>query len=146
MNVEFDRTNSDVFDHPSSSPTTSRENDQESVVALLSVENNESPKKTFADVGIQIKSGNLVTDFCDVIRNEKELNTLTGIVSYDILNTILDIFKDGFPTYESERMHLRSKVIMTLVKLKPNLSYAILTVLFKCSSESLYTAVKLFYR
>ncbi|KAH0551098.1 hypothetical protein KQX54_000527 [Cotesia glomerata] len=65
--------------------------------------NDETPAKTFIDVGIQVKSGDLITDFCDVIKTYKELNTLTGIVSFDILNTILDVFMVGFPKYESEK-------------------------------------------
>ncbi|XP_046601942.1 uncharacterized protein LOC124295563 [Neodiprion lecontei] len=103
---------------------------------MLSVENVETTEKKFIDTGVQIRSGDLLIDLCDVIKTEKELNTLTGIVNFDILNTILDIFKIGFPKYESERMHLRNKVIMTFIKLKHNLSYAILTVLFKYSSAS----------
>lgn len=100
------------------------------------MENDEASEQKFIDVGMQIKSGDLVNDFCDIIETEKELNTLTGIVSFYILNTILDVVKAGFPKYESERMHLRSKIIMTFMKLKHNVSYAILKVLFKSSSDS----------
>ncbi|XP_046589297.1 uncharacterized protein LOC124293242 isoform X2 [Neodiprion lecontei] len=92
--------------------------------------------KRLVDIGVQIKSGDLITDFCDILKTEKELNTLTGIINFDILKTIIDVVKDGFPKYRFETMNLRSKIIMTFIKLKHNLSYAILAVLFKYSSLS----------
>ncbi|XP_046614165.1 uncharacterized protein LOC124302258 [Neodiprion virginianus] len=33
--------------------------------------------KRLVDIGVQIKSGDLITDFCDILKIEKELNTLT---------------------------------------------------------------------
>lgn len=84
------------MDHTLPSPITSGVNDDGSAVAILSVKNDERFAKKFIDGGIQIKSGDLITDFCDIINNEKELNTLTGIVSFDILNTILDVLRMPF--------------------------------------------------
>ncbi|KAH0561231.1 hypothetical protein KQX54_014994 [Cotesia glomerata] len=106
LTFDFDgQRNSVVLDDTNPSPVTSRENNNGSVVAMLPEKNDETPAKTFIDVGIQVKSGDLITDFCDVIKTEKELNTLTGIVSFDILNTILDVFKVGFPKYDVARSH-----------------------------------------
>ncbi|KAH0560854.1 hypothetical protein KQX54_009295 [Cotesia glomerata] len=108
LTFDFDgQRNSVVLDDTNPSPVTSRENNNGSVVAMLPEKNDETPAKTFIDVGIQVKSGDLVTDFCDVIKTEKKLNTLTGIVSFDILNTILDVFKlcslKGFALYFSKQ-------------------------------------------
>ncbi|KAK0157167.1 hypothetical protein PV328_011799 [Microctonus aethiopoides] len=103
LNLDFDgQRNSDVSDYTSLNPITPRENDNGSVVAMLSVENDETSEKKFIDVCIQIKSGDLVTDFCDIIKTEKELNTLAGIVSFDILNTILDVVKAGSSKYKNQ--------------------------------------------
>ncbi|EFN73369.1 hypothetical protein EAG_08831, partial [Camponotus floridanus] len=65
------------------------------------------------------------------------LSTLTGLESFDILNTIVDtiklVYKDKFEK-NNVRMNTRDRVIMTYMKLKQNVSYSLLAIIFNCYS------------
>ena len=75
--------------------------------------------------------------FLSFIQSDSTLSTLTGIESYEILNTIIEIVKlvcgDKFENYHL-KMNTRDRVIMTNMKLKQNLSYSFLAILFHCCS------------
>lgn len=75
-------------------------------------------KKKYIDVGVQIQGGDFRKDFCDIITTDTELSTLTGIINFNILNTVIDVVKLVYPKYESLSINLRSEIIITFVKLK----------------------------
>ena len=81
-------------------------------------------------------SGDLIVDYFDTIKTDSELNTLTGIANFKILNTLIKIVEIGYAKYKSETMNLRTNIVMTLMNLKHNVSYAILRALFKYASVS----------
>lgn len=79
------------------------------------------------------------------------MSTLTGLESFDILNTIVDIvklvYKDKFEK-NNVRMNTRDRVIMTYMKLKQHVSYSLLAIIFNCYSAKhcqrvLYNTVKI---
>lgn len=63
----------------------------------------EVAKNCLIDIGMQVKSGDLITDFCDVINTNEDLNTITGINDFDILNELMDIVELGYPQYKLNR-------------------------------------------
>lgn len=90
--------------------------------------------KKFHDVGVQVKTENFVLRFMQFIENNShQLSTATGIQSFDILNCIVKLARTIY-TEKSEntvRMALQDKIVMTYVKLKQNVSYSFLALLFK---------------
>lgn len=67
------------------------------------------------------------------IENDSQLSTATGIQSFDILNCIVKLARTIY-TEKSEnavKMTLQDKIVMTYVKLKQNVSYSFLALLFK---------------
>ena len=92
---------------------------------------------------MQVISGDLIVDYFDTIETDSELNTLTGITNFKILNTLIKIVEIGYAKYKSKTMNLRSKILMTFMKLNHNVSYAILIALFKYASVSQYRKILL---
>ena len=95
-------------------------------------------KPVFVDVGILVKSGDLIEpNFSAFMTTEKELSTVTGIENFKILNTLINIVKIVDPRMSSYtgKLTVRDRIILTFMKLKQNVSYAFLAVLFKSCSE-----------
>ncbi|KAK0165788.1 hypothetical protein PV328_004278 [Microctonus aethiopoides] len=86
------------------------------------------------DVGVQVQSGELAYKFTDFIKNDAQLRTMTGIENFEILTCIENL---TLVLYKSKndltvRMSLRDKIIMTFIKLKQNISYSCLSIMFNC--------------
>jgi hypothetical protein len=64
------------------------------------------------------------------------MRTMTGIPSLKVLNCIVDICKDVVKD-SKEQWSMRDKVILTMTKLKTNLDFAALAVIFKTSFSSI---------
>ncbi|RVE40319.1 hypothetical protein evm_015031 [Chilo suppressalis] len=95
----------------------------------------EAETKSFADIGVQVESDYLRPSFTMFIKDNEALSTATGIETLEILDTIVDIVKtltDNGVTYSNARMSLRERIIMTYVKLKQNISYSLLALMFNC--------------
>lgn len=121
-------------------------------VSEVSVENNainiipdavenkiaENIERTFVDFGVQVKSGDLVEpNFSFSITNDKELSTATGIPTFKLLETFVKIVERVSPqlTYYKGKLTVRDRIILTFMRLKQNVSYAFLNILFKTCSE-----------
>jgi len=89
------------------------------------------------DAAVQVSSGDINPKFLDLINSDSELSTLTEIESFKILNVIVKIIKIVYgDRFERNNvfMNTRDRVIMTYVKLKQNVSYSFLAIMFKCYS------------
>lgn len=85
------------------------------------------------DFGCQVSSGDIKIPFSNFIRSPKTLNIFTGINSFMKLSCIVNIFSLIQP--ESSRFSFvnKDKIIMTMMKLKLNWSFAVISILFGCS-------------
>ena len=93
------------------------------------------PKMT-SDFGCQVRSGDLITyRFTDCIKTDADLSTLTGIQNFDILDGIVELVEIAKPWKMSEKLSIKEKIILMFLKLKHNLSYSAISVLFGCYSE-----------
>ena len=99
-------------------------------------ENSDLYADNFKDIGIEVKTFDLVTNFTDLLKSDENLSAATGIESFSILNCIIQLCSCLYPQEndDSIRMSLRNKIIMTYMKLKHNLSYVFLALLFNCYS------------
>lgn len=83
------------------------------------------------DVAIQIQSDFLVPQFITFITNDQELSTMTGLCSFKLLDSIENLVKKVQTSNKSIKLNTRELIIMTLMKLKQNSTYAALAILFK---------------
>lgn len=90
---------------------------------------------SFQDVGVQVQSGDLLPKFLQFLKSDSELSTFTGIESFNILNVIIDLIKFVKPDDIKAKLSVQDKVLMTYVKLKQNMSYACLSILFNCTAK-----------
>ncbi|XP_071579699.1 uncharacterized protein [Temnothorax nylanderi] len=92
---------------------------------------------SFRNAEVQVNSDYItpIIKFVNFIKNDSELSTSTGIASFAILNTIVEIvelvYKDKFGK-SNIRMNIKDRIIMTYVKLKQNVSYSFLAIMFNC--------------
>lgn len=90
------------------------------------------------DIGIQVQSDNIFVKFSNFITSDNELSTLTDIYSFNLLNTIETLVKTVHketPTANT-KIDIQETIIMTFMKLKQNMSYALLSILFKCKPNT----------
>lgn len=95
-------------------------------------------KLSLVDAVIQVTSGDLINpNFSSFITTDKELSTATGIPNLEMLDAFIKIIERVAPTfsYYSEKLTIRDRIILTFMRLKQNVSYAFLNILFKNCSE-----------
>lgn len=101
-----------------------------------SLEVNENAGTSYQEVGIQVKSGDFLPRFFAFLKSYAELSTATGIESFTMLKCIVELASVVYNGRDdgTVKMSLHDKIVMTFVKLKQNLSYAFLAVIFNCYS------------
>lgn len=90
------------------------------------------------DIGIQVKSVDFMeTNFSSYLKTEKELNSTAGIPNFEMLHIFVELIERLAPrlSFYSGKLTVRDRIILTFMKLKLNVSYAFLNVLFKSVSE-----------
>lgn len=90
------------------------------------------------NIGILVKSGDLIDpNFSIFIKTDKELSTVTGIPNFKILNLLARLVEKVAPRLNSfkRKLTVQDRIILTFIKLKQNVSYAFLAVLFRSCSE-----------
>ncbi|XP_077277163.1 uncharacterized protein LOC143905551 [Temnothorax americanus] len=88
-------------------------------------------KKILIDVGMQVKSGDLIEKcFLHFLKTDKELSTATGIQNFELFDSIVAAVKIAAPHLNTGVLSIRERVLMTFMKLKQNLSYSFLSILF----------------
>lgn len=95
-----------------------------------------SPEKQLIDSSIQVTSGGFDVDFFDTLKTDSDLNTFTEIANFKLFDKLIKIVEAGYPIYNSETRNLRNKILIVFMKLKHNVSYAILKAFFKYPSIS----------
>lgn len=111
------------------------------------VENNlpvEVPKSNVQDKEVQVQF-ELYKKF---VNSEKDLNTLTGLQSFYLLNLFEDVVIIVDPKtskyYSKSELSIKDRIVLTCIKLKQNISYSMLCVLFNVCTEQ--TCRKIFLR
>lgn len=86
------------------------------------------------DNSTQVASGDLIIPFISLIDSPKTLNTMTGIPSFEILDKIVKLYSLEF---QDKRFHIstyKKRLIMIFMKLKQDLSFIVLSILFNFPS------------
>ena len=86
------------------------------------------------DIGTQVR---LQVSFCDTISSDENLSTLTGIPNLSTLDNIVKVVLKVTPQLECiGKMTIRERVMLTFMKFKHNISYAVLAVIFNCTKRN----------
>lgn len=96
------------------------------------------PEKTTFDVGVQVSAADFDSSpfFVLNLKTDAEVSTATGIQSLHLLNNIVKMTEVIAKPDNAYKIKLRDRIIMTFIKLKQNVSYAFLALLFPaCSSR-----------
>lgn len=83
------------------------------------------------DKSIQVQSGDFIVPFINVLDSNCKLNTATGISSIELLDTIVSLFDNHHIPKRIRKLSTKERVIMTFMKLKLDVSYIILSILFR---------------
>ena len=90
------------------------------------------------DIATQVTSGDLIMPRSFIYKlSQQGLRILTRIHSNSFLDTLISILNESYgKLLRRHHMPLRHQVIMLFMKLKLNLSFSALSVLFECSSTT----------
>ncbi|KAK4884907.1 hypothetical protein RN001_001178 [Aquatica leii] len=96
-------------------------------------------KKTFEDKGVQVNTYEECNDYnvVDTISSDFKCKVLTGVVNLTIFNILVCAISKM--THKKSHICDKNKVLLTLMKLKLNLPFNALGVLFKISAKSVHT-------
>jgi hypothetical protein len=87
--------------------------------------------------GTQVSSGDFVQSFTSFIDSNSKLSTLCGITSIDVLDKITSLALKHFEDNRQHKLNFRDRIILTFMKLKQAMSYAVLAILFNLLQSSI---------
>lgn len=94
------------------------------------------PMSPYRDIGAEVTSGDSSLRFINLIKTDSDLNTMTGLPSFDVLRSIVKVVTLVFPSDGNAEISIEDKVVMTYLKLKQNVSFAFLAAMFNCCKEN----------
>lgn len=87
----------------------------------------------YVDKEIQVTSGNIISTFASTIKQENHLNSLTGINSFELLDSITKLVTITYPDKKIHKLSVKDRIILVFMKLKMALKLNVLSFLFKIS-------------
>lgn len=91
--------------------------------------------KSFKDKEIQVMSGDLIISFTSTIKSNAQLNSLTGIPNFEMLNDFVKLISDLYPDKKIHKLTVKDRIILVFMKLKMALRFTVLSFLFRvCQS------------
>lgn len=94
----------------------------------------ELPPKTFQDFEVQVNTPKIVT-LCDIFATDMALNSFTGLSTAEMLDTLVEAVQLIYSDQRSHRLTIKERIVLLLTKLKCDMTYATLSVLFGISHE-----------
>ncbi|XP_072389457.1 uncharacterized protein [Diabrotica undecimpunctata] len=85
--------------------------------------------KSFKDFQVQVNTPKVVT-LSDIITSDTMLCSFTGLQNFQLLDGIVSSVNLVYKDIRSHRLGVRQRIILTFIKLKLDLSYAVLAPLF----------------
>ncbi|XP_064476281.1 uncharacterized protein LOC135390517 [Ornithodoros turicata] len=87
------------------------------------------------DKGIQVTSGDLGTKFLSTL-TDINIVSFTGLPSMDLLDALVTCYENVAPLSGRHHLTAKERVVLTMMKLKHNMSFTFLSGLFGCSSST----------
>jgi hypothetical protein len=85
---------------------------------------------------VQVKSGDFTNKFIDVFDTDRKLRSLTGITNLKLLATLVTLLEMLKPVGKNSKLSTAEKIVLTFLKLKLNLPFRVLGILFDISPTS----------
>lgn len=98
-------------------------------------EKNKSNEKLFQDKSIQVTSGDFKVSFCSFIKTDQDLITMCNIRNFKILDELSCLVDEAYPPSRKTLLNTREKIILTTAKLKLDIAFSALAILFNQVSE-----------
>ncbi|KAL4084971.1 hypothetical protein QTP88_027830 [Uroleucon formosanum] len=83
---------------------------------------------------VWVKSGDFIIPFVSIFDTNCKLNTAIGLHSIELLQTIVSLYDKHNCTRRSRKLSSKERIILTLMKLKLDVSYVVLSILFRTIS------------
>lgn len=90
--------------------------------------------KSYRDFQVQVNTPKVNT-LCELIFTDSALNSFTGLSNFELLDVITEALRSVYGDQRSHRLTIKQRIVLLLTKLKCDLSYCTLSVLFGISSE-----------
>lgn len=90
-------------------------------------------KKSSRNEWIQVSSGDLMWNFSSSIKNEKQLNSLTGIQNFRMLDDFVRLISEIYPDKRQHKLSIKERVLLVFMKLKMSVKFVVLSFLFAVS-------------
>ena len=87
--------------------------------------------KVFQDKSVQVNTEIFDYSLTGFIESEKDLITLCNIKNFDILNELTKVMDETYPLQRKRLLSTRDSIILTIAKLKLDISFSALAVFFK---------------
>lgn len=95
------------------------------------------------DFGMQVCTDDLQYSFISIIKTDATLMTLCGIRNFNILTELIRLVEKFYPVKKKRQLSTKEQIILVMMKLKLDLSLAVMHVFF--NSISLATCREVFY-
>ncbi|CAG0883816.1 unnamed protein product [Darwinula stevensoni] len=102
----------------------------EAAMALLQLQCGSPLPAPTADVAVNVSSGDLRPPFISLIMEDSKIKTLTGVPTVHLLNTLVRLLATVLIVTRKHVLSLEEQLLLSLMKIKLNLSYNFLGVLF----------------
>lgn len=135
--TEFQDTSEEPQEQPFRTMNDLTEDEKVVVQSLISLNNQE--ESGMVDKSIQVSSGDIVTTFASSITQEKHLNSLTGINSFELLNLLTNLLGKFYIDKKVHKLTVKDRIILVFMKLKMALKLNVLSFLFKISPSTCKT-------
>jgi len=99
--------------------------DQQRIESIQKILENKNDKE------VQVSIGDIFVPFINLIDSQKKLVTMTGIPTFSVLEKIVEIFSEHYPDTRTHHLSIKERIILIFLKLKQDLSFAILSIFFK---------------
>lgn len=94
------------------------------------------PKIVTIDKGCQVNSGDFLNSFTESINSDIKLNAVTGVATFKLLNQIVLTYSKLEPENNRNALTNKARVMLTLIKMKLNLTFRVLSVLFEITANT----------
>ena len=99
---------------------------------MAEIQNKISDEDMKKDFGVQVTCGDISVPFISVINTDKKLITMCGLRSSKMLNEIVLLVEKLFPLTKKRMLSTKEQIILVMMKLKLDLSFSVLQILFNC--------------
>lgn len=87
------------------------------------------------DKSVQVTSGDFKVSFCSFIKTDQDLITMCNIRNFKILDELTSLVDEAYPPSRKTLLNTREKIILTTAKLKLDIAFSALAILFNQVSE-----------